>query len=110
MVLQRRRDRDDVVDPGDAVRVRPLVRRLAIRSRRRQPVQLGARDVAQRPADQPLAGTRARQPDPHSAEDTGIALDREPQRRPGVRRVRDRQLVDRGSHLPHRNRELVIHR
>ena len=57
-----------------------------------------ALDVAQRPAGQPLARVRARQADPHVADHAGVAVDLEPERRPGRRRVGNRQLVDRRGH------------
>ena len=53
--LELGRDRDNVVECGDAVGMcRPLARRPATRPGRRQPVQLGRLEIAQRPAGQPL--------------------------------------------------------
>src|SRR4029077_9298921 len=76
----------------------PLARQLAIRPRRRQPVQLSSLNVAQRPAGQPSARVQARQADPHIPDDAGVAVDLESERQPNIRHVRDRQLIDSWGH------------
>ena len=78
------------------------VRRLALGARGLQPVELGRRDAAQRPAGQalarPLARPGAGEADPHLAEHADVALELEPERGPGARRVGNGQFVDAHSH------------
>ena len=97
--IESRRDRDHVVEHGDAVGMHGLLAwRWAIGPRGRQPVQLGGLDIAKRPASEPFARVAPSQADPGASDDAGVVGDLESACPPCIRRIRDRQLIERRIH------------
>ena len=94
--LEHGSEHDDMIDPGDTVRVHDRVfRRGAIRDGRPQAVKIGPSDIPQRPGDQAFSGVAAREVQPHVSELADSAVDLEARGGPGPGLVSDGQLVDR---------------